>query len=216
MREAALSGVILFCLPPNITHIAQPLDVTTFHSLKSHWYNVCDQYMSSHPGRKVTIQCFSKLFSQAWYEAMVTRTIMSGFRATGIYPFNRQSIAVPGGEKSTGTPTARLAYQQGIKYLPFHSPLRQQCLDSEQPAQLDEPTEQVCEQVSFSEEENRLFERRYEEGYDLSDSQYYTWLKAKKTALLTPPCLDPATSPEKYQRNALALSQEQLKEPLWH
>ena len=55
-----------------------------------------------------------------------------------------------------------------------------------------------------------MFER------NLPDSRYHTWLKAKKTALLTPPCLDPVTSPEEYQRNALALSQEQSKEPLWY
>ena len=55
IREAAENGVILFCLPPNITHVAQPLDVTPYHSLKSHWYNACEQYMSSHPGKAVTI-----------------------------------------------------------------------------------------------------------------------------------------------------------------
>lgn len=89
IREAAMSDVNLFCVPPNITHIAQPLDVTTFHSFKSHWYNVCDQYMFSHPGRKVTVQGFRRLFSQAWYEAMVPKTIMCGFRATGVYPCNK-------------------------------------------------------------------------------------------------------------------------------
>ena len=112
IREAALAGVILFCLPPNIAHIAQPLDVTPFHSLKSHWYNACDQYMSSHPGKRVTIYNFSELFSQAWYQAMIPRIIMSGFRATGVYPFNRHAISIPGVEKSIGTPTAKLAYQQ--------------------------------------------------------------------------------------------------------
>ena len=34
IREAAENGVILFCLPPNITHAAQPLYVTSFQSLK--------------------------------------------------------------------------------------------------------------------------------------------------------------------------------------
>ena len=81
IREAALAGVILLCLAPNITHLAQPLDVTPFHSLKSHWYNPYDQYMSSHPGKTVTKYNFSELYmlSHAWYQAM---TIMSGFRAT--------------------------------------------------------------------------------------------------------------------------------------
>ena len=78
--------------------------------------------ISSNPEKKVTIYNFSELFSWVWYQAMVPRTVMSGFRATGVYPFHRRAISIPGAEEITGTPTAKLAYQQGIKYLPFHSP----------------------------------------------------------------------------------------------
>ena len=66
--------------------------------------------MSSHPGKTVTIYNFNQLFSQAWYQAMVPRTIMAGFRATGVYPFNPKAISIPGAEKITATPTAKLAY----------------------------------------------------------------------------------------------------------
>ena len=71
--------------------------------------------MSSNPGKTVTIYNFSELFSQAWYQAMIPRTVMSGFRATGVYPFNRRAISILGVLESTATPTAKLAYQQGIK-----------------------------------------------------------------------------------------------------
>ena len=65
--------------------------------------------MSSHPGKVVTIYEFSHLFSQAWHQAMTPMTILSGFRATGVYPFNRQAISIPGVEKDTATPTAKVA-----------------------------------------------------------------------------------------------------------
>ena len=52
IREAAENSVILFCLPPNITHVAQPLDVTPFHSLKSHWYHACERYVHVFTSRK--------------------------------------------------------------------------------------------------------------------------------------------------------------------
>lgn len=78
--------------------------------------------MSSHPGKTVTIYYFSKIFSQAWYQTMIPRTIMDGFLATGVYPFNRRAISIPGTEERTATSTAKLSYQQGIKYLPFYSP----------------------------------------------------------------------------------------------
>ena len=60
--------------------------------------------MSSHPGKVVTIYEFSHLFCQAWHQA-----ILSGFRGTGVYPFNRQAISIPGVEKDTATPTAKVA-----------------------------------------------------------------------------------------------------------
>lgn len=36
------------------------------------------------------------------------------------------------------------------------------------------------EKDSFSEEEQHLFERRYEEGYDIADMQYQKWLQQRK------------------------------------
>ena len=101
-------GLILFCLPPNVTHVAQPLDVTPFNALKVRWDQVCDQYMASNPGKVVSIHVWSRLFSQAWHQAMIPTTIMSGFRISGVYPFNR--LVIPCTEKALGsTPTAKLA-----------------------------------------------------------------------------------------------------------
>ena len=55
--------------------------------------------------------------------------------------------------------------------MPFHIPLRQQHPDSEHSSQLDEPTEQLCEQVSL---------RCHEEGYDLADNRYHTHMAKSK------------------------------------
>ena len=79
---ACENGVIVFCLPPHTTHIAQPLDATCFHSLKCHWDQACDDYMSSNPGKCVTIYQFSELFAKAWRQAMTPSNIVSGFRVT--------------------------------------------------------------------------------------------------------------------------------------
>ena len=168
IREAAGAGVILFCLPPNVTHVAQPLDVTPFHSLKVHWDHVCDQYMSLHPGKIVTIYEFSQLFSCAWHQAMTPSTILSSFRATGVYPFNRQALNIPGVAKEVVTPTAKLAQREGIRYMPFFSP---------RPNRQAHSSEQFTQQPVFSVEECHLFKRRLEEGYDIPDSRYRLWLQ---------------------------------------
>ena len=55
--------IIIFCLPPHTTHVAQPLDVSFFGPLKQHWAKVCNDYISDNPGRVVTKFQFSFLFN---------------------------------------------------------------------------------------------------------------------------------------------------------
>lgn len=45
--------------------------------------------MRSHPGRRVSIYKVPELVWQAFLPAMSPTNITSGFRTTGIYPFNR-------------------------------------------------------------------------------------------------------------------------------
>ncbi len=116
IREASSEGVVVFCLSPNTTHMCQPLDVTAFHCLKMYWDEECDKFMSTNPGKIVTVYQFSFLFSAAWVRAMTPKTITSGFKATGIVPFNRRAIKIPGEIPAhTSTPTAVLAKGGGGK-----------------------------------------------------------------------------------------------------
>ena len=41
---AAEQGVIIFTLPPNTTHLAQPLDKGVFGPFKQHWRRVCHDF----------------------------------------------------------------------------------------------------------------------------------------------------------------------------
>lgn len=127
IHEAASKGVIVFCLPPNTTHVCQPLDSTCFHVLKSHWRDACSQYLSDNPGKIITIYQFSKLFASVFTHAFTPRNIMSSFRVTGVYPPNRRAIPIPGySDLSTRalTPTAKVAKSHGIDFLPLYSPTK--------------------------------------------------------------------------------------------
>ena len=80
ISKAASEGVIVFCIPPNTTHRAQPLDVSFFGPLKRHWSSVCHSFIVDNPGCVVTKLQFSRLFSQAWVKtikATVTKFIVS-------------------------------------------------------------------------------------------------------------------------------------------
>ena len=92
---AAKEGVVMLCLPPHTTHAMQPLDVSFFKSLKSHWSDVCHKYMVNNPGRVVTKFQFSSLFREAWVKAIKPESIISGFQKCGVYPFNPNAVSIP-------------------------------------------------------------------------------------------------------------------------
>ena len=93
---AAENGIIVFMLPPNTTHLTQPLDKGVFGPFKQHWSRVCHDFKISHPGQVICDYNFCRLFSKAWLESMTTSNIVAGFRTTGIYPLDRDAIQLPG------------------------------------------------------------------------------------------------------------------------
>ena len=118
------------------------------------WREECHQYMSEHPGRVVTKFQFSALFTRAWGRSMTMANVTAGFRVTGIYPLNRNVL-------SLDTSVAKLSQETGL-FLPMHSPM---CQSKKRVA------------FDFTDEEISLFERRFENGYDLTgDKRYNLWL----------------------------------------
>ena len=164
VRLAAKESIILFCLPPHCTHLAQPLDKGVFSPLKTYWPQECARFMENNPGELVTKRNFSVIFSQAWYRAMTTKTIVPSFRAPGVYPFNREAIHVPDLYK----PTCDRLDTGVISYLPLYSPAPKR---SSACTMASVPTPQ------FSKSEQELFHTRRENGYDItSDHRYNQWL----------------------------------------
>ena len=84
--------VIVFCLPPNTTHITQPSDKGVFGPLKNSWMHECQKFMSKNPCKVVNQYNFMEIFSKAWYGAMTIPNVLSAFHTTGVFPFNRHAI----------------------------------------------------------------------------------------------------------------------------
>ena len=176
VRLAASNGVIMFALPPHTTHVAQPLDVTSFHALKTYWDRECNKYMAKNPGKVVTVYQFSQLFAAAYKLAMTRENIASGFKKSGIYPLNRHAIAIPGEEpvqKSAPSLALDLARKSGITFLPLYSPI----VKSSQ--RMVNASQQTSDGLpEFTAEEIAKFTTRFEEGYDLdNDARYNKWLE---------------------------------------
>ena len=124
IKMAAENKVILFILPPNTTHLTQPLDRACFAPLKCAWKQECHQFLVKNPGKVVNRLDFVQLFAGAWYKAMTISNITAGFSVTGIYPFDHKvAITKPPSGKSKFKPTT-LAERSGLAYIPFYSPMQ--------------------------------------------------------------------------------------------
>ena len=78
----------MLCLPSHCSHELQPLDISFFKSLKSGWDDATDSFRRMYPGTPLNKQQFPRLFSRAWFKAATPQNAVSGFKASGIYPFN--------------------------------------------------------------------------------------------------------------------------------
>ena len=89
VRVAEENDIYFVILPPNATHILQPLDVAVFSSLKQSWRLILDEWK-----REVRTEgAFNRQFFPSLLkrlinpqESFMQKNLQSGFRAYGIHP----------------------------------------------------------------------------------------------------------------------------------
>lgn len=92
VEEAEKHNVILFCLPSNTTHELQPMDKSVFRSFETYWDEEVLKFWRQFPDRVLSKDRFGKIFTPVWLKSMSMNNIVSGFKATGIYPFDKNII----------------------------------------------------------------------------------------------------------------------------
>ena len=156
IKYAASHGVVILCLPPHTTHVAQPLDVSFFKPLKTYWSEVCHRYMQDNPGRVVTKYQFSSLFSTAWYKTIRPETIISGFRKVGVCPFDSSAIVVPDIPMCESTVVKNESSSES----------EDEANSSAECGLTKETGFSSATQNAFTPEQLELFATRYENGYE--------------------------------------------------
>jgi len=82
-------------LPPNSTHLCQPLDVAFFRPLKIHWRKTLLAYKNKHRGSIPKTE-FPRVFKNALdrlnIDNCASKNLISGFKATGIYPLDENMV----------------------------------------------------------------------------------------------------------------------------
>ena len=119
--KACAEEVIILALPPNTTHIIQPLDRGCFSPLKSQWKKVVQSYIAKNHGKVVTRYEFSSLFAEAWYSAMTAKNIQAGFKISGVFPFNRHPFDLPE-EKYKSFKPEEVVKKSKLRCIPLYSP----------------------------------------------------------------------------------------------
>lgn len=83
------SGVTILTIPPHSSHKLQPLDVSVFGPLQTYYNAAVDSRIMHHPGKPISIYNIAELLGQAFDKSMTPVNIKSGFKKTGIFPFDR-------------------------------------------------------------------------------------------------------------------------------
>lgn len=91
------NNIRFVCLPPNTTHLTQPLDVAFFAPLKRAWRNILTKWKESKSGSRFSTipkDYFPTLLKELIrnLEMDKSQNLISGFRKCGIYPLNKQML----------------------------------------------------------------------------------------------------------------------------
>ena len=95
LEKCKENDILFICLPPNATHLCQPLDVALFAPMKRKWREILHDYKTKNPSASaVQKPKFPALFKRLLtaMSGTLSSSMISGFRTCGIYPVNRDVV----------------------------------------------------------------------------------------------------------------------------
>ncbi|XP_022833931.1 uncharacterized protein LOC111361769 isoform X1 [Spodoptera litura] len=84
--------IVLIALYPNCTRLLQPADVSAFKPLKSGWQKTVLEWRRNNPSVALTKNNFVPLLDKTIKNTISASTVINGFRATGICPWNVNAV----------------------------------------------------------------------------------------------------------------------------
>ncbi|CAH2103212.1 unnamed protein product [Euphydryas editha] len=84
--------IVLISLYPNCTRLLQPADVASFKPLKTEWQKTVLEWRRTNPSQALTKTQFVPLLKVTIEKSIKPQTIINGFRATGICPWNAEAV----------------------------------------------------------------------------------------------------------------------------
>ena len=95
VEKAIKERVVIIKLPAHTTDLLQPLDKCVFRPLKCLWEKRLIMWQRENQRSLAASKSeFVDLICEIWHEALKSDNIISGFRTTGIFPFNRDQYPI--------------------------------------------------------------------------------------------------------------------------
>jgi hypothetical protein len=83
------NGIIMGSFPPHTSHKLQPLDVSVYGPFKTYCSIAFNDWMTSNPGKAITIKDIAYLTKTAFQSAFTQKNITQSFEKPGLWPVNR-------------------------------------------------------------------------------------------------------------------------------
>ncbi|XP_064083214.1 uncharacterized protein LOC135199256 [Macrobrachium nipponense] len=96
LRYARDKKILMYYLPPYSSHVMQPLDVSVFKPLKAEYRRVYNKVWGELSAVDMPRKHFPYVLTMAMREGNMSENIISGFRSTGLVPFNPNAINTSG------------------------------------------------------------------------------------------------------------------------
>lgn len=104
-------------LPPNSTHLCQPLDVAYFRPLKTAWRCTLEDWKGRNKGC-IPKHVFPRLLKKTLQSIKDTSesNMKAGFKAAGIYPLNRYAVLkrIPGENNVESKPNTNSSFSEEL------------------------------------------------------------------------------------------------------
>lgn len=87
-------NIKFICLPPNTTHLTQPLDIAYFRPMKMKWRQIITSYKLSGSNKTIAKSDFPRLL-KSLIDALSENggaNLRSGFKKAGMFPLNREKV----------------------------------------------------------------------------------------------------------------------------
>ena len=125
VEYAIENGIVIVTLPPHTTAKLQPLDVGVFGPFKTHLRALQNDFHLMNPNKPITEHHLPELACKAWIRACTPTNILSAFRATGIWPIDRNIFPddVFAGAEVTDLPAPEMVVEVDPEDIPLQQDL---------------------------------------------------------------------------------------------